>query len=71
MTVLVIGVIAADLSAAGAAEQGGLSRRGKAVHQGLHGAAGPISGAVQTGLSAIQRVQGGKSCIMLSAAQGL
>ncbi len=70
---LVVGVVAADLGAAGTAEQGGLDAvsRAESICKGPDRMAGPVPGLIQAGLGAVQSVQGGKGRIILSAAQGL
>ena len=70
---LVVGVVAANFGAAGAAEQGGgdVLRRGEGVHQGLDHAAGPVPGPVQAVLGAVQGVQGGQGLVVAAGPQGV
>ena len=69
--VLVVGVVAAQLRAAGAAEQsrghvpGGL----ELVQEGLHHMAGPLSGPVRTLRAAVQGVELGEAAVKGSGGQ--
>ena len=70
---LVIGVVSADLGAAGTAEQGRLGSftRSEGVLQSLGNTDGPGTGVVQAFLCAIQGVQGSQGLVMCAAAQRL
>ena len=64
---LVVGVVAADLRAAGAAEQGGGSvlGGGESRLEGAHHMEGPVTGHLEAGLASVQGVQGGQGGVAL------
>ena len=71
--VLVVGVVAADLGAARAAEQGGggVVLRAERIYQGLDHPAGPVPCLVKAVLRAVQGVEGGEGFVVGSGAQGV
>ena len=72
MTVLMVGVGAADLSAAGTAEQGRvrLAVRVKGGLKALRHPDGPLSGPVQAVRRAVQGIQAGQCLVTGAGAQG-
>ena len=73
MAVLVVGVVAPDLGAARAAEQGsrGILPGGKDLREGAGHLGGPLPGPVQTGLCPIQGVEGGQRPVVGAGGQFL
>ena len=73
MAVLVVGMVAADLGAAGAAEQSHRSMflRGKNLRKGTDHLGGPFLGPVQTCLCPIQGVEGGQHLVVGAGGQFL
>ena len=72
MAVLMVGVVAADLGAAGAAEQSGSSifGGGEGRLELLHRTQSAGAGGSQAAVSPVQGIQAGKDLVTLSGGQG-